>query len=427
MIKKYIHFLAKIGEEFKYSTETANIIAELVAFLTILAISIFIFFIAKLIINKGVTFLNRKTDNIFVRLIVSNKVFSRLCLLIPTYIIRETVMDAMPTLTKLQNIIIILTKIYEVFVYTRILDSVLNVVHGIYNSYEMSKSKPIKGVIQVLRFIIYIVCILLIIAVLTNKQLSSILIGLGTLSAVLMLVFKDPILGFVGSIQLTINDMLRIGDWIVMPKNNADGTVLDIGLTTVKVQNWDNTITTIPTYSLIAESFTNWRGMSESGGRRISRSITIDADTVKFCTPEMLERFKKYQLVERYISDKEDEITFFNKENNIDTSNLVNGRRQTNLGIFRAYLREYLLSNPNLNQNMTLMVRQLTPTEYGIPIQIYAFSANKEWISYENIQSDIFDHIYAVVPMFDLRVYQKPSSNTLTSLGKDNVLENLEH
>lgn len=426
MINKYIQFLIKIGEEFKYSTETATIIAELITFLTILAISILVFFLCKLIINKGVTYLNRKTDNIFVKLVVSNKVFTRLCLLVPTYIIRETAIDAMPTLTRLQHFVIILTRIYEVFVYTRIIDSILNVIHGVYNSYEMSKSKPIKGVIQVLKFFAYIICVLLILAVLTNKQLSNILIGLGTLSAVLMLVFKDPILGFVGSIQLTINDMLRIGDWIVMTKNNADGEVFDIGLTTVKVQNWDNTITTIPTYSLISESFTNWRGMSESGGRRIARSIIIDADTVKFCTPEMLERFKKYQLVERYISDKEAEITFYNKENNIDTSNLVNGRRQTNIGIFRAYLREYLMSNPNLNHNMTLMVRQLTPTEYGIPIQVYAFSANKEWKAYENIQSDIFDHIYSVVPMFDLRVYQKPSSNTITRLGEETI-DNLKH
>ena len=226
-----------------------------------------------------------------------------------------------------------------------------------------------------------------------------------------MLVFKDPILGFVGGIQLSVNDMVRIGDWIV--KGNADGVVTDIGLTTVKVQNWDNTITTIPTYSLITDPFTNWRGMSDSGGRRISRSFVIDADSVQFCTPEMLTRFKQFQLVSRYVTDKEAEIEKYNKENNVDTSSLVNGRRQTNLGIFRAYLKQYLVNNPNINQELTVMVRQKAPTEFGIPIEIYCFSANKEWIAYEDIQSDIFDHVYAVIPKFDLRVYQKPSSYSI--------------
>ena len=276
-----------------------------------------------------------------------------------------------------------------------------------------------------MKIIIYIICILLVIAILTNKQLSNILIGLGTLSAVLMLVFKDPILGFVGGLQLTVNDMLRIGDWIVMDKSKADGEVLEIGLTTVKVQNWDKTITTIPTYTLISDSFTNWRGMEISGGRRIARSFVIDVDTIKFCTPEMLERYKKFQLVAKYIDDKENEIRLYNKQNKIDDSNLVNGRRQTNIGIFRAYLSEYLNNSPYINQDMTHMVRQLAPTEYGIPIQIYAFSSNKEWVSYENIQSDIFDHIFAVVGMFDLKIYQKPSSNTLEKVNPIyDILEN---
>ena len=240
-----------------------------------------------------------------------------------------------------------------------------------------------------------------------------------------MLVFKDPILGFVGGLQLTVNDMLRIGDWIVMDKSKADGEVLEIGLTTVKVQNWDKTITTIPTYTLISDSFTNWRGMEISGGRRIARSFVIDVDTIKFCTPEMLERYKKFQLVAKYIDDKENEIRLYNKQNKIDDSNLVNGRRQTNIGIFRAYLSEYLNNSPYINQDMTHMVRQLAPTEYGIPIQIYAFSSNKEWVSYENIQSDIFDHVFAVVGMFDLKIYQKPSSNTLEKVNPIyDILEN---
>ena len=249
----------------------------------------------------------------------------------------------------------------------------------------------------------------------TNKDLANIFIGLGTLSAVLMLVFKDPILGFVGGIQLTSNDMVRIGDWIV--KGTADGTVIDLGLTTVKVKNWDNTISTIPTYSLISDPFINWRGMQESGARRIARAIMIDVDTVKFCTPEMLEKYKKFQLVSNYIEKTEKEIAEFNQTNNIDTTTLVNGRRQTNLGIFRAYLTEYLRQNPELNHNMTMLVRQRDATEFGIPLQVYCFSSKTDLVSYEAIQNDIFDHIYAVIKQFDLQVYQRPSSNSMKTMS----------
>ena len=272
-----------------------------------------------------------------------------------------------------------------------------------------------KGLLQVAKIIAIMVCILLVIGVMTNKDLGNIFIGLGTLSAVLMLVFKDPILGFVGGITLSANDMVRIGDWIV--KGNADGNVVDVGLTTVKVKNWDNTISTIPTYSLISEPFINWRGMNESGGRRIARSIIIDIDTIKFCTPEMLERYKKFQLVSNYITNKEKEIDEYNKKNAIDTSTLVNGRRQTNIGIFRAYLTEYLKQNPNLNHQLMLLVRQKDPTEFGVPMQIYCFTAKTDWLSYEAIQNDIFDHIYAVVNQFDLKVYQRPSSYSINLLN----------
>lgn len=319
----------------------------------------------------------------------------------------------------LSGFILLLCRIAEVIAFTSIFNSVIAAAYEIYASFDVSKSKPIKGLLQVIKIIATIVCTLLIVTILTQRDLHNIIIGLGTLSAVLMLVFKDPILGFVGGIQLMINDMVRIDDWIVMPENNADGNVVDIGLITVKVQNWDNTITTIPTYSMISNSFTNWRGMSESGGRRISRAITIDVETVKFCTPEMLERYSKFQLVSQYIKDTEAEVQEYNKTHNIDDSSLVNGRRQTNLGVFRAYLKAYLLSNPKLNQKLTIMVRQLPPDEKGIPLQIYAFSANKEWVAYEDIQSDIFDHILAVVPMFDLKIYQKPSSNSIAAISQE--------
>ena len=416
MFNKYILFIEKLISKFGLNAELAKYIAETTSLITLVLASILIYHIVLFIIQKSLYAIIKKSQSTRDDILIKNKVFRRLCLLIPAYLIRYNIEAAIPSFPMLSSTIILFTKVYEVFIYSQVLDSLLTTLNDIYNTYEISKSKPIKGFTQVLKTVIYIICILLIIAILTNKELSNILIGLGTLSAVLMLVFKDPILGFVGGIQLTINDMLRIGDWIVMEKSKADGEVLEIGLTTVKVQNWDKTITTIPTYSLISDSFTNWRGMENSGGRRIARSFIIDVDTIKFCTPEMLERFKKFQLVSQYITDKEKEIEEYNKLNNIDDSNLVNGRRQTNIGIFRAYLNAYLENCPFINKDMTFMVRQLSPTENGVPIQIYAFSSNKAWVSYENIQSDIFDHVFAVVSMFDLKIYQKPSSNSLAML-----------
>ncbi|MBE6336347.1 MAG: mechanosensitive ion channel [Lentimicrobiaceae bacterium] len=426
MFEKYIILLEKTFEKIGLSENLSGVISEIISLITLFLISIIIYFITILIIKKTVFVFLQKTETKRDDIIIENKFFNRICLLIPAYIIRGLIPISIPSFPLLSSAIIMMTKIYEVFVYSRVIDAILSTLNDIYNTYEVSKSKPIKGFIQVLKIIVYVICLLLIIAILTQKELSNILIGLGTLSAVLMLVFKDPILGFVGGLQLTINDMLRIGDWIVMEKSKADGEVLEIGLTSVKVQNWDKTITTIPTYSLISDSFTNWRGMESSGGRRIARSFVIDADTIKFCTPEMLEKFKKFQLITQYITDKENEIEEYNKRNNIDDSNPVNGRRQTNIGIFRAYLTEYLSHNPYINKDMTFMVRQLAPTEYGIPIQVYAFSSNKIWVNYENIQSDIFDHIFAVVTMFDLKIYQKPSSNTLEKINGNVNLEVLE-
>ena len=414
MFEKYITLLNNLFGKIGLSENLSSFLVETVSFLTLILLAFLAYFIILFVVKKVIYVVIERSASKRDDILIKNKVFKRLCLIVPAYIIRYFITTAIPSYPTLAATIVLITKIYEVFVYSRVLDAILTTLNEIYDTYEISKSKPIKGFIQVLKTIIYIICLLLVIAILTQKQLSNILIGLGTLSAVLMLVFKDPILGFVGGIQLTINDMLRIGDWIVMDKSKADGEVLEIGLTTVKVQNWDKTITTIPTYSLISDSFTNWRGMENSGGRRIARSFVIDIDTIKFCTPEMLERFKKFQLVSQYIIDKEKEIEEYNKTNNIDDSNLVNGRRQTNIGIFRAYLNAYLANCPFINKDMTFMVRQLSPTENGVPIQIYAFSSNKAWISYENIQSDIFDHVFAVVTMFDLKIYQKPSSNSLS-------------
>lgn len=426
MFSKLLKILNELFSKIGLSDYLTNLFSEAICFITLLVIASLVFYIATLFLRKTVNVFITKSESKKDDILLKNNVFKRICLIIPAYIIRNYAVVTLPSFPVFSGIIITVTRVYEVFIYSRIIDALLTTFNEVYDTYEISKSKPIKGFIQVLKIIIYVICGLFVIAILTNKQLSNIFIGLGTLSAVLMLVFKDSILGFVGGLQLTLNDMLRIGDWIVMEKSKADGEVLEIGLTSVKVQNWDKTITTIPTYTLISDSFTNWRGMENSGGRRIARSFIIDADTIKFCTPEMLERYKKYQLIKQYIIDKENEIADYNKKHHIDDSNLVNGRRQTNIGIFRAYLFKYLTQSEYINKDMTFMVRQLAPTEYGIPLQIYAFSNNKEWVSYENIQSDIFDHVFAVVGMFDLKIYQKPSSNTLEKINYRNDLEILE-
>jgi miniconductance mechanosensitive channel len=243
---------------------------------------------------------------------------------------------------------------------------------------------------------------------------------LGAVAAILLLVFKDTILGFVASIQLSANDMVRIGDWITMNSHNADGTVTEITLNTVKVQNWDKTISTIPTYALVSESFSNWRGMEESGGRRIKRHVNIDMRSVKFNTPEMNEKFKKIIYLKDYIEKRQMEIEQFNKENNIDSSITVNGRRMTNLGTFRKYLEMYLYYHPKIHNDLTFLVRQLQPYENGIPIEIYVFSNDQQWASYESIQADIFDHILAVIPEFELRVFQNPTGEDFKSLTGNN-------
>ena len=405
MIEKYIDFLKSLGIGMHFGSDIALAVAESIAFLSLVVLGLLLYFLARFLVKKTVYVLIRRTPSKYDDLLITNKVLALICLLIPAILLKYYTDKTLPDYPNAVEIIIKFVRIYEIITYTSILLALVNTARDLYNSFEMSKLKPIQGLVQVTKGILYAICVLLVAAFLLGKSVSTIVIGLGTISAVLMLIFQDSIKGFVGSIQLSINDMLRIGDWIVT--GPADGTVQEINLTTVKVQNWDNTITTIPTYTLVSSPFTNWRGMSESGGRRIARSINIDVNTIRYCTPEMLERFKHYSLVKDYITKREEDIQEYNRANNIDTSEVMNGRQQTNLGIFRAYIKAYLNNNPKLNHNLTMMVRQLQPTEFGVPLQIYAFSSDKQWTNYEEIQSDIFDHILSAAPMFDLKIYQK--------------------
>ena len=406
MFEKIISFLTTMFQNINVNSYYASVFSQSIAFIIMLGIGILLMYLARFIIKKTVYKVILKSESKYDDQIINNKVLMRLCLMIPAILIMKYHTDILPSFPNVQHFLFNSCIVYIIVVITMVLFSVVNTTNDIYNMHQTAKMKPMNGVLQTVKIILIVFCVLLIISFLMGKKVSSVIIGLGTLSAVLLLLFQNVILGFVGSIQLTINDMLRIGDWITMDK--ADGTVTEINLTTVKVQNFDNTITTIPTASMVTNQFTNWRGMSESDGRRIMRSITIDTKSVKFCTPEMMERFKKIERIQKYLEYKEEDIAEYNKANNIDTTNIINGRQQTNLGIFRAYILSYIKSNPNINQNMTRMVRQLQPTEFGIPLQVYAFSKDKEWTKYEEVQSDIFDHIIAAAPLFELKIYQRP-------------------
>jgi len=301
--------------------------------------------------------------------------------------------------------------VYMIVIGILVIDSLLDAFLEIYRTFEVAKEIPIRGFIQIVKLAVIFIGGIFVLSLVLSKTPFYFLSGLGALTAVLMLIFKDSILGFVAGIQLISNKMVARGDWIEMPKYDADGDVLDVSLTTVKVSNWDKTVTTIPTYALISESFKNWRGMQESGGRRIKRAVYIDMNSIKFCTDEMLTRFASIRFISEYIEKKRKEVSEHNKSLNIDNSDLVNGRHLTNIGSFRAYVISYLRNHPMINRDMTFLVRQLASADHGLPIEIYVFCKDKVWANYEAIQADIFDHILAIVPEFDLRVFQNPSGS----------------
>jgi len=301
------------------------------------------------------------------------------------------------------------SQVYMVLIGAFVADALLNTMAGTYRRLDVSKQKPIRSYVQVLKILLIIVAGILILSVILNKSPWAFLTGIGAMTAIVLLVFKDTILGFVASVQMNAYDMVRPGDWIEMPKFGADGDVVEISLNTVKVQNWDKTIVTIPTAAFLDNSIKNWRGMSDSGGRRIKRHLNIDMNTIKFCDDEMIRRFSKIHYISEYLQEKIKEVQAYNQEKKVDTSTLVNGRHLTNLGTFRAYVEAYLRHHPKIHQDMTFLIRQLQPTPEGLPLEIYVFTNDTRWAHYEAIQADIFDHILAVVSLFDLQVFQDTS------------------
>ncbi len=368
------------------------------------------YYIAWKILRNVFIPLMQKSKNQFDDLLIRHKFFRKLSYLVPALILYYFADDTI----SIPIVNVVMKGALELFFVLNailIINSILSTINDFYDRYDFAKDHPIKGVIQVLKIVLYVVGVLIVIGMLIQRDISSLVLSLGAMSAVMLLIFKDPILGFVGGLQLIFNKMLSIGDWISMPKFGADGVVQEINLTTVKVQNWDKTITTIPTYNLISDSFQNWRGMEESGGRRIKRSINIDMYSIHFCSDEMIDKFKKIMVLKPYLEDTEKKLNEYNKEFNVDSSSLVNGRRQTNIGVFRAYLKAYLRNRADIHKDMTFLVRQLRSHEKGLPIEIYVFTTTIQWGEYEDIQSDIFDHILASIPEFGLKVYQFPSNS----------------
>ncbi len=389
---------------------------NLIVYLRSLIFMIITFIIAKVLHKVAMKFLVpiiekffKKTKSQFDDFFLERGTIRILTYLIPAlivYIMLNPIFKDFPAVNKFMHQII---SVGFIIIFLSILSSFLKAITDFYETLSYSKDRPIKGYVQGLQLIFIFIGILTAISILFDIKLIAVFTGLGAIAAVILLIFKDTILGFVASIQLSVNDMVKPGDWISMPSHHADGTVLEMNLNTVKVQNWDMTISTIPTYSLVSESFTNWKGMSKSGGRRIKRSINIDMKSVKFCDAEMIERFRKIKFLNNYIDLKLKELDEYNKKFDIENLSIVNGRRLTNLGVFRKYLETYLRHHPDIHQNMTLLVRHLQSAEKGIPIEVYAFSNKQEWAKYENIQANIFDHILAVIPEFDLKVFELPS------------------
>jgi miniconductance mechanosensitive channel len=396
----------------------ANLAARAISISAILVLSLFADFIARHIVLRTLSRMIRHTRWRWDDTLLQRNVLKRISHFAPAVVIYFLAPLALQGYAGASRFITQLVLICMIVLGLLVLDAVLNVIVDIYRSSERSRHLPIRSFIQVIKLIAVFIGVVFIVSIVLGKTPLYLLSGLGALTAVLMLVFKDAILGFVAGIQLTANRMVARGDWIEMAKYGADGDVLDITLTTVKVQNWDKTITTIPTYALISDAFKNWRGMAESGGRRIKRAINIDMNTIRLCDDAMLARLEKIHLLQDYMKAKREDIAAYNTKHTFAEDCPVNGRRLTNVGTYRAYIVAFLRQHPMINQDMTFLVRQLAPTSQGLPLEIYVFSKDKVWANYEAIQADIFDHLLAVLPEFGLHVYQQPAGTDFRALAE---------
>lgn len=374
-------------------------------------------FVAKRLIAHVLHPIIGKTSIQWDDLLIEHKVIVHFSHIVPAAIIHffaPTLFESSPEMVAFFQTLV---NTYLIVIVLLLINGLLNFIRAVWERSSLGKRYPAKSFIQAAKLVINLIGLIFILSALLGKSPLVFFSGLGAVTAILLLIFKDAILGLVAGFQLSVNNMVMVGDWIEMPGRGADGDVIDVSLTTVKVQNWDKTITTIPTYSLISDSFKNWRGMSEAGGRRIKRALHLDMRTIQFADEALLERCKRMRLLRPYLKSKLEEIQKYNDEVGEDLSELINGRRLTNVGIFRAYCVAYLRKHPKIHQDMTLLVRQLTPGSGGLPLEIYVFTKDTAWSRYEDIQGDIFDHFLSILPEFGLSAYQSPSGADMEKLG----------
>lgn len=398
--------------------ESFAIFLRLVIFILVLfLISLATFWITRqVIIHYLYRFFKRSTWK-WDDLLADNKVFNNLAHIVPAIFVRIMAPVVFSDFQQALPFVIKLTDSYLIIVGLTIVTAFLKVIQLGFSSHPAFKDKPLASYFQLVRIVLYIIVFILVLSVMLERSPIYFLSAFGAMTAIILLIFKDTILGLVASVQISANDMVKVGDWVEMPKFNADGDVLDINLNTVKVQNWDKTITTIPTYFFVTDSFRNWRGMVQSGGRRIKRSLFIDVHSVRFVDPAKREELKKIYLIKEYVSARQQEIEAHNMQFDFDPSVLVNGRRMTNLGVFRMYVESYLRRHPRIRQDMIIMVRQLATESKGIPMEVYCFTDTTAWIDYESIQADVFDHLFATAVFFDLDVFQEPSGKDISRLA----------
>ena len=397
------------------SEDWSEIINMIILLVGILLVLFLLDFILRRILLGVFVRLSKKSKTQFDDLLVKNKAPRNFAHIIPVVLAYKAIPAIFGDFQTAENIILKGIEVFGIILFLWVIRSLLNTVKDYFKTLPSLKDKPIDSYIQVFMIFSWAIGMFYAFSLVTGVDLRVFLTALGTVSAVIILVFKDTIMGFVASIQVSINDMVRIGDWISFDKYGDDGDVIEINLATVKVQNWDKTITTIPTYALISDSFKNWRGMMDSGGRRIKRALIIKQESIHFLTKDDIESLKKIEMITEYLENRDQAIESFNTDNQIDKSILINGKNLTNVGVFRKYMDNYIHQHSGINKDMTIMVRQLAPTAQGLPIEVYAFSSDKRWANYEYIMADIFDHLLAAIPYFDLEGFELPSSTNFNS------------
>ncbi len=372
--------------------------------------------VTKTFVSRFLHAFFKKTKVTWDDVLADQKTFDRLSHIIPAVIVRAAAPALFAGYGWLQVLMVKVADVYIMIAATFIVISFLKAAEYLLSQSPAFAGKPIASYFQLIRIVLYIALFIVILSVLIGRSPLYFLSAFGAMTAILLLIFKDTILGLVASVQISANDVVRVGDWVEMPKFNADGDVIAINLNTVKIRNWDKTITAVPTFHFMSDSFKNWRGMQESGGRRIKRALYINLQSVKFVDPETRERFKSFSLISDYVTQRQAEIERYNLEGNFDTSQLINGRRMTNIGVFRKYIELYIRNHPSIRKDMTILVRQLPIQESGLPIEIYCFTNTTAWVEYESIQSDLFDHLLAAAKWFELELFQQPSGSDISAV-----------